>query len=163
MKTSTAILVATAVAAAGFWRAGNWRRQSLRLAEEQHQQQLRLGTARLHQEMLTSMEADPEHWAIWAKDGRSPEQMGEFIRVNKQISYHHVSFELGLVTEAELRVRARSVMERDAVRRFWADTRAFRAEETQSPLTTMFMEIFDREYVAAILRVSKAVTEKASA
>ncbi|MFD4376813.1 DUF6082 family protein [Streptomyces sp. NPDC058486] len=101
--------------------------------------------------------ANPEHWAIWAKDDLTSEQTAEFIRVNSQISLHQINFELGLVTLSELRVRAGSVMERAAVRRFWSTTRELRATEAQDASTIAFMEVFDREHdAAAVLASEKA-------
>ncbi|MFJ4342593.1 DUF6082 family protein [Streptomyces sp. NPDC088915] len=160
MKTSRAILIATATVAVGILNAGRLHRERAELAEkrhretielsrEQHQQRLRLDTAALHQRLLGAIATDPEHWGIWNKGDLTPEQLAQMVRVNSQISLNHLNYELGVVTPEELRVQARSLMERPAVRDFWSETRDFRSKESGDERTQEFIEIFDREHAAA--------------
>ncbi|MCZ0981825.1 hypothetical protein O1L60_30925 [Streptomyces diastatochromogenes] len=73
MKTSTAILVAaTAVATVTTLSAERRHRETIRLAKEQHRQNLELGVAGLHQQYLADAAADPEQWEIWGKGERTP-------------------------------------------------------------------------------------------
>ncbi|MFB7424729.1 DUF6082 family protein [Streptomyces hydrogenans] len=119
------------------------------LSRSQHQRQLRLGVAALHQQLLADIAADPAHREIWGRDGMSPEQLAESVRVNRQISLTQSIFELELCDLDELHVRARALMEREAVRRFWAATRDFRLQESQTPESREFIEVLDYAHVTA--------------
>ncbi|MFF0754375.1 DUF6082 family protein [Streptomyces sp. NPDC004267] len=150
MKTSTAILVAaTAVATVTTLSAERRHRETIRLAKEQHRQSLELGVAGLHQQHLADAAADPEQWEIWGKDERTPEDTRRTIKVNRQICLTQLTHTLNLVSLDELRVRARALMERPAVRKFWTETRDFRSQETQTTKSDVFMSILDRELVTA--------------
>ncbi|MFE6186513.1 DUF6082 family protein [Streptomyces sp. NPDC056465] len=152
MKTSSAILVAAGTAAVGILCAMRLHRERIELAEKHHQQQLRLGTAALHQRLLAAIATDPEHWDIWNKGDITPEQLSTMVRVNAQVSLNHLNYELGVVSSEELHVQARSLMERPAVREFWSKTRDFRSKESGDERTQEFMAIFDREHAAAATR-----------
>ncbi|MER6481013.1 DUF6082 family protein [Streptomyces filamentosus] len=125
------------------------------LSRLQHQQRLQLGIAALHQRLLADIATDPQHQEIWAKNDRSPEQMAEYVRVNRQISLTQTFYELGLCDLDELGVRARALMERPAVRRFWTVTRAFRSQESQSPESREFMEVLDYAHVTISAQTSE--------
>ncbi|MEU3401809.1 DUF6082 family protein [Streptomyces filamentosus] len=129
--------------------------EAVELSKLQHQQRLRLGVAALHQRLLADIAADPQHQEIWVKDGRSPEQMAETVRVNRQISLTQTDFELGLCDLDELHVRARALMERPAVRRFWAATRDFRSQESQDPESREFVETLDYAHVTVSAQTSE--------
>ncbi|MFE0640137.1 DUF6082 family protein [Streptomyces sp. NPDC058877] len=151
MKTSNTILIAAATAVVGIWRAERRHREEINLSKKQHRQQLRLGTAALHQRLLAAIAADPEHWQLWAKEGITPEELGKMVRVNSQVSLTHLNFELGLISSKKLYVQARSLMERPAVQDFWSKTRAFRSEECGDWASQKFISVFDREHAAAII------------
>lgn len=121
--------------------------ETAELSREHHQQQLRLGVAGLHQQLLADISADPAHQEIWAKDGRSPEEMARFARVNRQVSLTQVTYELGLIDLDELHVRARALMEREEVRNFWAATRDFRFQESQDAESREFVEALDYAHI----------------
>ncbi|KOX33018.1 MULTISPECIES: DUF6082 family protein [unclassified Streptomyces] len=160
MKTSKAILIATATVAVGILNAGRLQRgrtelaekhhqETIELSREQHQQRLRLDTAALHQRLLAAIATDPEHCEIWNKGDITPEELANMVRVNRQISLNHLTFELGLTSPEKLLVQARSLMERPIVRDFWGKTRDFRSQESDGEATQTFIEILDREYAAA--------------
>ncbi|MFC8895786.1 DUF6082 family protein [Streptomyces cinereoruber] len=163
MKTSSALLIATATAAVGILRATRLHREridlaekhhreEIDLAEKHHRQKLRLGTAALHQRLLAAIATDPEHWKIWNKGNIAPEELANMVRVNSQISLNHLTFELGLTSPEKLLVQARSLMERPAVQDFWSKTRDFRSQESDGEATQKFIAILDRECAAAAVK-----------
>ncbi|MFE5300074.1 DUF6082 family protein [Streptomyces sp. NPDC056632] len=157
MKPSTAILVAAAaVATVTTLSAERRHRETMRLAKEQHRQRLELGVAGLHQQLLADAAADSEQWEIWGKGERTPEETRRTIKVNRQVCLTQLTHTLELVSLDELLVRARALMERPAVRKFWTETRDFRSRETQTPESSAFISVLDRELAAATRKASAA-------
>ncbi|MFJ8301262.1 DUF6082 family protein [Streptomyces sp. NPDC094447] len=171
MKISSAILIAAGTLALGILDTGRRHRETAERAERHHRetteraerhhqeteeltalhhrQRLELDTARMHQTLLNAIANDPAQWEIWTRDGRSPEQCGQMVKINQQISLTQLRFSLGQITRPELHVQARSLMEREAVRNFWTETRDFRAAETQNETTRQFIAVLDGECTAA--------------
>ncbi|MCZ0981826.1 DUF6082 family protein [Streptomyces diastatochromogenes] len=71
------------------------------------------------------------------------------IKVNRQVCLTQLTHTLNLVSLDELRVRVRALMERPAVRKFWAETGDFRSQETQTTKSNVFISILDRELATA--------------
>ncbi|MFB7512867.1 DUF6082 family protein [Streptomyces sp. NPDC056144] len=157
MKPSTAILVAAAVVASVTTLSAERRhRETIRLAKQQHRQRLELGISELHQQLLADAAADSEQWEIWGKGERPPEDTRRTIKVNRQICLTQLTHTLNLVSLDELRVRARALMERPAVRKYWTETRDFRSQETQTTMSDVFTSILVRELVTATRRTDTA-------
>ncbi|MFC5956805.1 DUF6082 family protein [Streptomyces pratens] len=138
MRTPQAILVATAVGAAGIW-----------LAERRHRQRIALDAAEIHQRLLADIATDPEQRAAWATDGLSPEAYAKSVHCNRLISFLSVKFRVGLLDRAALRVQARSIMARGETRAYWARFGAFREEEALDGIDRTFNRILDDAYSAA--------------
>ncbi|MDF3140978.1 MULTISPECIES: DUF6082 family protein [unclassified Streptomyces] len=138
LKTSHAILVASAVGAAGLW-----------LAERQHRQRLVLHAAEMHQGLLADVAANPEHRAIWATNGLSDEENVRLVHCNRLVSFLSAKHRVGLLDKATLRVQARALMERAPYRAYWARFGTFREEEAMDRIDHAFNSILDDEYTAA--------------
>ncbi|MGA5441954.1 DUF6082 family protein [Streptomyces griseoincarnatus] len=138
MKTSNAVLVASAVGAVGLW-----------LAERRHRQRLALDTAHMHQQLLADIAADPGHRAIWATNGLSDEENVSLMHCNRLISFLSVKFRVGLLDRAALRVQARALMERAPYRAYWSRSGSFREEEAMDRTDHTFNAILAEEYTAA--------------
>ncbi|OIK02562.1 hypothetical protein BIV25_02990 [Streptomyces sp. MUSC 14] len=138
MKTSHAVLVASAVGTAGLW-----------LAERRHRQRLVLHAAELHQGLLADITSDPEHLEIWTTNGLSGEENVRLVHCNRLVSFLSAKHRVGLLDKAALRVQARALMERAPYRVYWARFGAFREEEAMDRIDHAFNSILDDEYAAA--------------
>lgn len=138
MKTSHAILVASAVGAAGIW-----------FAERRHRQRLTMHAAEIHQRLLSDIATHPEQQALWAPGGMSAEEYARLVHSNRVISFLSAKYRVGLLDKVALRVQARAVMQRPGCRAYWARFGAFREEEAADRVDRSFNAVLDDEYTAA--------------
>ncbi|MFJ2217653.1 DUF6082 family protein [Streptomyces sp. NPDC101062] len=140
MKISHAIVLASAVGAAG-----------LRLLERQHRQRLELKAEELHQASIAKLAANPELSAVWTPpDGELPDgAYTNHLYTNSLISFLSVKFRVGLLNEKSLRVQAKWLMEHEAARAYWKCFAGFREEEARDRKDRVFNTILADEYASA--------------
>ncbi|MFE3139656.1 DUF6082 family protein [Streptomyces scopuliridis] len=139
MKTSHAVLIATAVGAAG-----------LVLAERQNRQRLALHAEVMHQAWIAELARNLELQAVWTPPGGElPDgESTNHIHANRLISFLSVKFRAGLLNKQSLRAQAKWLMEREVARAYWKKFGGFREEEARDRTDRAFNAILADEYAA---------------
>jgi hypothetical protein len=137
MKTSNAVLIASAVGAV-----------ATGLAERRHRQRLTLDAEVIHQQLLADIATDPQQQAIWATDGLPPQEYAEAVHCNRQISLLAVKFRTGLLNRHALTVQARWLMQRPAARAYWRRFGSFRKDEAVDRWDRHFVSVLAQEFTA---------------
>ncbi|MFB7085738.1 DUF6082 family protein [Streptomyces sp. NPDC056296] len=137
MKTSHAVLIASAVGATGIW-----------TTQRQHRQHRDLWCADMHQRLLADLTSDPEMLENWRLDGMSAEEAKRMVSCNRQMALLSIKFRMGLLDRTRLRVQARALLERESFRAYWGRFASFREDEAMDRRDHAFNAVIDDEYAA---------------
>jgi hypothetical protein len=113
-----------------------------------------LAQRNLHTELLSKALDDPALLACWGPTLEGGELDRQHIYTNMIVQFWRSMFEIGKVTEDQLRGLAAQMFAAEPGRRYWSAARAFHQIYYASGSDATFVEIMEHEYNAALARTA---------